>query len=80
MITWPHKGAGYHIFLRPSDDRTSTEGAVPDNILPDVEAATAVSLYTKLQKKDTINKTYSAGQNLLSTTTNGFEFLQLLIN
>ena len=68
------QSAGFHIFLRPSDNITSTKGVVPNNMLPEVEAVTAVSLYTKLQQKDIIDKTYSTGQNLLSITTNGFEF------
>ena len=49
-------------------------------MIPDVEAATAVAIYSKLRQKHTIAKTYSAAHNRLSTTTNGFEFLKLMLN
>ena len=50
------QSAGFRICLRPSDDITITKGVVPDNMLPDVEAATAIALYSKLRQRDTIDK------------------------
>ena len=74
------QAAGFNIFLRPSDEISRARGVLPDSMDPHAENATATALYTKFRQADTIAKDYSAAHNLLSTTTNGFEFLQLIMN
>ena len=69
------QAAGFHIFLRPSNEITRVKGVVPDYMDPDAENSTATALYTKFRQTDTIAKGYSAAHNLLATTTSGFEFL-----
>ena len=73
------QATGYNIFLRPSDEITPTEGVVPYGMSPECEKMTATALYSKFCQKDTIATTYTDAHNMLATTTNGFEFLQLLI-
>ena len=41
------QAAGFHIFLRLSDEITRVKGVVPDYMDPDVENATVTALYTK---------------------------------
>ena len=57
------QSAGFHIFIRPSDEINSIDGVVPDNMLPEVREATGIALYTKFQQKDSIDKEKSAAQN-----------------
>lgn len=47
---------------------------------PDAESATATALYTKFSQSGTISRDDSAAHNLLTTTTSGYDFLQLLMH
>ena len=77
MVT---QAAGFNIFLRSSDEINRINGVVPDYMDPHTESATATALYTKFRQTDTIAKDYSPAHHLLSTTTSGFELLQLLMH
>ena len=73
------QATGYNIFLRPSIEITPLDGVVPDFISYDCERMTATALYSKLSQNDTIAIDYADAHNMLATTTNGYEFLQLII-
>ena len=72
------QAAGFNIFLCPSDEITKVKGMVPDYMDAYPKHVTSTAIYTKLRQIDTIAKDYSAAHNL--TTTNRFEFLQLLMH
>ena len=71
---------GYHIFLRPSDEITSTDGVIPDGLSKQCRDMTATALHSKLSQSKSIAESYVDAKNLLATTTDGYEFLQLLMN
>ena len=71
---------GYNIFLCPSNELSLSDGVVPDSMSPEYERrATTTALYSKFSHPDTIATAYTDVHNLLATTTNGYVFLQLLI-
>ena len=74
------QATGYTVFLRPSDDITSTNTVVPDGMDPKSTQVSATTLHSKLSMKGTIADTYTDAHNLLATTTDGYEVLQFLMN
>ena len=71
---------GYKIFLRPSEEITPTEGVIPDGLSTECKNITATALHSKLSQANSIAASYVDAKNLLATTTDGYEFLQLLMN
>lgn len=69
----------YNVFLRPSKEIISTNGAIPNDISRESIDITATALYSKFCRNDTIDKAYVDAANLLATTIDGFEFLRLLL-
>ena len=69
----------HNIFLTPSDKITALLGAKPLNMRSDSRNATTTALYTKFCQKDIIDLSYKDAQSLLKTTTDGYAFLQVLL-
>ena len=70
--------SGFNIFLRPSDEITTTDGVIPDILDEECKKIMGTALYSKFNAEGTIASTYTDAHNLLATTTDGFVFLQLL--
>jgi len=71
---------GHNIFLRPASEITRSEGVVPDGLDATCTQLTATALHSKLSATGTINMAYVDAHNLLASTTDGYEVLQLLLN
>ena len=71
---------GHNIFLRPANEITRTKGVVPDGLNATCTQLTATALHSKLSATGTINAAYIDAHNLLASTTDGYEVLQLLMN
>ena len=69
----------HNVFLTPSDKITALLGAEPQAMKSDSRNATATVLYTKFCQTDTIDPSYKDAQSLLEPTTDGYVFLQLLL-
>ena len=69
----------HNIFIRPHADITVQKGVVPDGMLPESQTATATALYIKFYQAGTIYPSYTEALNLLAATTDGFLFLDLLL-
>ena len=70
---------GFNVFLRPSTGITFKKGVILDYLSPDCIPVTATALYKKLSQDQTILATYIDAHNILATSTNRFEFLQLVL-
>ena len=73
------QATGYNIFILPSNELSSSNGAVPDYMSPECKSTTAMALYSKLSHPDTIDTEYTDAHNLLATKIDGYVFLQLLV-
>ena len=58
----------------------ATDGVVPDGMDSKCTLMTATALHSKLSMKGTIDLAYTDAHNILATTTDGYEVLQLLMN
>ena len=73
------QATGHNVFIRPHADITIDKGVMPYGMLPESQTVTATALYTKFCQFGTISPSYTDALNLLATTTDGFQFLQLLL-
>ena len=71
---------GHNIFLRPADEITPTHGVIPDGLDATCTQLTATALHSKLSATGTIHVSYTDAHNVLASTTDGYEVLQLLMN
>ena len=69
----------YMDFLQPSDIITRTDGVIPDDMSSDCTSLTLTTLYSKSWQDNIISESFDMAQNLLKTTSDDFEFLQLLV-
>ena len=69
----------HDVFVRPYSEITVQKGVIPDGMLPESQNTMASALYTKFCQAVTISPSYTDALNLLATTTDGFEFLWLLL-
>ena len=69
----------YNIFITPESDITKSLGAQPLHMSDESRDATSTALYTKFCQIGTIDLAYSNAHSLLQTTTDGYVFLQLLL-
>jgi len=73
------QSGAYNVFITLEGDITKIIGAQPPNMRDDSRAATSTALYTKFCEIGTIDVAYTDAHSLLQTTTNGYVFLQLLL-
>ena len=69
----------YNIFITPESDITKSLGAQPLHMSDESRDATSTALYTKFCQIGTIDLEYKNAHSLLQTTTDGYVFLQLLL-
>ena len=70
----------HKLFMRIYTNITVQKGVIPGGILPDSQRSTTMALYTQFYQTDTSPpSSYTNVLNLLTTTTGGFEFLQILL-
>ena len=69
----------FNMFLRPSKDINKLLGIVPSAMDPDCVSAMGTAVHSKMSQVDTIDEKYKDAKNLLQTMTDGYVFLQLLI-
>ena len=71
---------GHNIFLRPAKEIAPSRGVIPDGLDATCTQLTATALHSKLSATGTIHVSYTDAHNLLASTTDGYEVLQLLMN
>ena len=72
--------SGYNVFDRPSDELSLSYGIEPDSMTHNCKSEIAIALQWKCSQTDIIATSYADAYNILATTTNGYVFLQLLVN
>ena len=73
------QGLQYNILVRPEDEIDDTHDVIPDGITPDVRDAISATLYSKFRQDSVIPATFKDAANLLDSTHDGYEFLQLIL-
>ena len=71
---------GHNIFLCLAKEITPSRGVIPDGLDDTCTQLTATALHSKLSATGKIHVSYTDAHNLLASTTDGYEVLQLLMN
>ena len=74
------QATGYNIFIHPTSDIAPTDTVVPDGMDPKSTQVSANTLHSKLSMRGTISESYKDAHNIVTTMTDGYEALQLLMN
>ena len=76
-----NQGKQHNVHVTKLEDITSVENATVPSALRDLDTIklTGDILYQKFRKSGVISDTFASAHNLLDTTTNGYDFLLLLL-
>ena len=69
----------FNIFLRPKEAISPESRVVPDSMSNNIMMATGVALHSKFSQSDNMVAKYKDAHKLIDTMTNGYVFLQLLL-